>query len=171
MWMCNASHIHRTENTIKLENWTNYQKEIWIKLQKMFFTVSILFLFVSFATVVVAGDFCWIQDFNRRAEADLQGFRASLSARFKIGAVQMSMPSSLISRHPLMLTWSSVLGKCQGNLQIMYSGNIKQERVREKGKTSKTIHLKIVYREHTTKRVRTTQVKISFSSPLSSQYI
>ena len=60
-----------------------------MKLQKMLFIVSILFLFVSFATVAVAGDFGWIPDFNRRAEADLQGFRASLSARFNIGAVQV----------------------------------------------------------------------------------
>ena len=51
--------------------------------------VSILFLFLSSATVVIAGDFGWIPDFNRRAEADLPGFRASLSARFNIGAVQI----------------------------------------------------------------------------------
>ncbi|MBN2720989.1 MAG: hypothetical protein JXR72_07805 [Proteobacteria bacterium] len=50
----------------------------------------VFFLFVVFAALlsplpVAAGDFGWTRDFNVRAEADPQGFRARLSARFKIG--------------------------------------------------------------------------------------
>jgi hypothetical protein len=60
-----------------------------MKLQKTLFMVPILFLFLSSSTAVIAGDFAWIPDFNRKAEADLPGFRASLSARFNIGAVQI----------------------------------------------------------------------------------
>ncbi len=60
-----------------------------MKLQKILLMGSILFLFLSSVSVVMAGDFGWIPGFNRRAEADLPAFRASLSARFNIGAVQI----------------------------------------------------------------------------------
>ena len=53
-----------------------------VKLPTMFFVVSMVFLLVSSAS---AGDFDWIKDFNIKAEADASGFRARLSARFKIG--------------------------------------------------------------------------------------
>src|SRR4030042_2494770 len=61
-----------------------------MKLQKMLFMVSVVFLLVSSSAVVAAGDFDWIKDFNIRAEADLSGFRARLAARFKIGDAQIN---------------------------------------------------------------------------------
>ena len=42
-----------------------------------------------FATIVVAGSFDWTRDLNIRADADPSGFRAQLSARFKIGDAQV----------------------------------------------------------------------------------
>ena len=56
-----------------------------MKLQKMLFMVSVVFLLLSSSSVVVAGDFDWIRDFNIRAEADPSGFRTRLAARFMIG--------------------------------------------------------------------------------------
>ncbi|MDH4231813.1 MAG: hypothetical protein OEW04_07255 [Nitrospirota bacterium] len=69
-----------------------------MKLQKMLFTVSVVFLLVSSATVAAAGDFDWIQDFNIRAEADPSGFRARLAARFNIGGTQITAVLSNVER-------------------------------------------------------------------------
>jgi len=69
-----------------------------MKLQKMFFTFSVVFLLLSSAAVVAAGDFAWIQDLNIRAEADLSGFRASLAARFNIGNTQINAVLSNVER-------------------------------------------------------------------------
>jgi len=64
----------------------------------MLFTVSVVFLLVSSATVAAAGDFDWIQDFNIRAEADPSGFRARLAARFNIGGTQITAVLSNVER-------------------------------------------------------------------------
>ena len=69
-----------------------------MKLQKMLFTVSVVFLLVSSATVAAAGDFDWMQDFNIRAEADPSGFRARLAARFNIGGTQITAVLSNVER-------------------------------------------------------------------------
>src|SRR4030043_632534 len=69
-----------------------------MKLQKMLFMVSVVFLLVSSSAVVAAGDFDWIKDFNIRAEADLSGFRARLAARFKIGDAQINAVLSNVER-------------------------------------------------------------------------
>ena len=61
-----------------------------MKLQKILFMVSVVFLLVSSSAVVVAGDFDWIKDFNIRAEADPSGFRARLSTRFNISDTQIT---------------------------------------------------------------------------------
>lgn len=47
--------------------------------------------FTLLATVAAAGDFDWTRDFNLRAEADRDGFRARLSARFNIGPAQVKV--------------------------------------------------------------------------------
>jgi len=62
-----------------------------MKLQKMLFVVSVVFLLVSSAAVAAAGDFDWMRDLNTRAEADLSGFRARLAARFNIGDAQVKV--------------------------------------------------------------------------------
>ncbi len=61
-----------------------------MKLQKMLFIVSVIFLLVVSAGLVDAGDFDWTRDFNVRAEADPSGFKARLAARFKIGDTQVN---------------------------------------------------------------------------------
>ena len=61
-----------------------------MKLQKILFMVSVVFLLVSSSAVVVAGDFDWIKDFNIRAEADPSGFRARLATRFNISDTQIT---------------------------------------------------------------------------------
>lgn len=68
-----------------------------MKLQKMLFMVSIVFLLVSSA-VVAAGDFDWTKDFNIRAEADPSGFRARLAARFNMGDTQITALLSNVER-------------------------------------------------------------------------
>jgi len=70
-----------------------------MKLQKMFFIVSVVFLLVSSVVIVVsAGDFDWIRDINIRAEADPLGFRARLATRFKIGDAQINAVLSNVER-------------------------------------------------------------------------
>ena len=58
-----------------------------MKLFKMFFVVSMIFLI--FSSLSVAGDFDWVKDFNIKAEADTDGFKARLRARFKIGNAEI----------------------------------------------------------------------------------
>jgi hypothetical protein len=69
-----------------------------MKLQKMLFMFSVVFLLVSSAAVAAAGDFDWIKDFNIRAEADPSGFRASLATRFHIGDAQVTAVLSNVER-------------------------------------------------------------------------
>jgi hypothetical protein len=69
-----------------------------MKPQKIFFMVLVVFLLVSSAAVVTAGDFDWIKDFNIRAEADPSGFRARLATRFNIGDTQITAVLSNVER-------------------------------------------------------------------------
>jgi hypothetical protein len=69
-----------------------------MKLQKMLFMVLVVFLLVSSAAVVAAGDFDWTKDFNIRAEADPSGFKARLAARFNIGDTQINAVLSNVER-------------------------------------------------------------------------
>jgi hypothetical protein len=62
-----------------------------MKLQKILLIASVIFLLVSSAAIVAAGDFDWLKDLNIRAEADPSGFRAQLAARFKIGDTQVGV--------------------------------------------------------------------------------
>lgn len=58
-----------------------------MKLIKMLFLVLMVLLLVS--SITVAGDFDWVRDFNIKAELDPSGFKARLSARFKIGNAEI----------------------------------------------------------------------------------
>jgi hypothetical protein len=60
-----------------------------MKPQKIFFIILAPLLVLSVATIVPAGDFDWMGNFNIRAEADLSDFKARLAARFHIGDVQV----------------------------------------------------------------------------------
>ena len=67
-----------------------------MKVQKIFLAISLLFLLVSLAAA--ADDFAWTRDFNTRAEADLLDFRARLSARFKIGGLEVNAVISNVEK-------------------------------------------------------------------------
>jgi len=86
------SDLRRAEKRliVPIKNKTNDKMEDPMKLQRILFMVSVVFLLVSSAVVVAAGDFDWTRDFNVRAEADPSGFRARIAARFKIGDVQIN---------------------------------------------------------------------------------
>lgn len=56
-----------------------------------------LTIFLS-ATIVVAGNFDWTRDLNIKADADPSGFRAQLSARFKIGDAQVRVVLGNVDR-------------------------------------------------------------------------
>jgi hypothetical protein len=61
---------------------------------------SILIMLTLFfsATVVLAEGFDWAKDMNIRADADPSGFRAQLSARFKIGDAQVRLVLGNVDR-------------------------------------------------------------------------
>ena len=67
-----------------------------MKVSKMFFVISMVFLILS--PVTIAGDFDWIKDFNIKAEADPSGFRARIGARFKIGNVEIDAVLSNVEK-------------------------------------------------------------------------
>jgi hypothetical protein len=69
-----------------------------MKLQKMLFMVSVVFLLLSSSAIAVAGDFDWVRDFNIRAEADPSGFRTRLAARFNIGDTQINAVLSNVDK-------------------------------------------------------------------------
>jgi len=69
-----------------------------MKLQKILFMVSVVFLLLSSSAIVVAGDFDWVRDFNIRAEADPSGFRTRLAARFNIGDTQINAVLSNVDK-------------------------------------------------------------------------
>ena len=62
-----------------------------MKTHKITLSLLVMLAFVLSASVVAAGDFDWTKDLNIRAEADLDGFRAQLSTRFKIGNAQVKV--------------------------------------------------------------------------------
>ena len=68
---------------------TNYQKGPQMKFKKLLFMITIALLFVSSSSVMAAGDFKWMENFNIRADADPLGFRTKLATRFKIGDAQI----------------------------------------------------------------------------------
>jgi hypothetical protein len=83
---------------VPIKHKTNDQEAYPMKLQKMLFMFSVVFLLVSSAVAVAAGDFDWIRDFSIRAEADPSEFRARLAARFKIGDAQIDAVLSNVER-------------------------------------------------------------------------
>ena len=62
-----------------------------MKTKKVTLSLLVMLAFVLSASVVAAGDFDWTKDFNIRAEADRDGFRAQLSTRFNIGNAQIKV--------------------------------------------------------------------------------
>jgi hypothetical protein len=62
-----------------------------MKTHKITVSLLVMLAFVLSASVVAAGDFDWTKDFNIKAEADRDGFRAQLSTRFNIGNAQVKV--------------------------------------------------------------------------------
>lgn len=56
----------------------------------------VMLLLVS--STVIAGDFDWISDLNVKAEADLSGFKAQLTTKFKVGDAQVSAVISNVDK-------------------------------------------------------------------------
>lgn len=51
--------------------------------------VAVLAVMFSVCSTAMAGDFDWMHDFNIKAEADPDGFRTRIKARFKIGDAEI----------------------------------------------------------------------------------
>jgi hypothetical protein len=66
-------------------------QEVFMKTHKITLTLLVMLAFVLSASVAAAGDFDWTRDLNIKAEADRDGFKAQLSARFKIGDAQVKV--------------------------------------------------------------------------------
>lgn len=62
-----------------------------MKTHKIFVLLMVMVVFIVSATIAAAGDFDWTRNFNLRAEADRDGFRAQLSTRFNIGKAQVKV--------------------------------------------------------------------------------
>ncbi|MDT8367049.1 MAG: hypothetical protein RRA15_11285 [bacterium] len=62
-----------------------------MKIRKITHSLLVILALVLSASVAAAGDFDWTKDFNIRAEADRDGFRAQLSTRFNIGNAQVKV--------------------------------------------------------------------------------
>ena len=60
--------------------------------------ILIMLAWVFSATVVVAGGFDWTDDLNVMADADPSGFRAQLSARFKIDDAKVEVVLGNVDR-------------------------------------------------------------------------
>jgi len=62
-----------------------------MKKRKMLVLLTVILAAVLSSSPAAGGDFDWTRDFNIRAEADPEGFRARLSARFRIGNAQVNV--------------------------------------------------------------------------------
>jgi hypothetical protein len=62
-----------------------------MKTKRMALSLFVVLAIALSASVALAGDFGWIEDFNIKAEADRDGFRAQLAARFKIGNAEVDV--------------------------------------------------------------------------------
>ena len=62
-----------------------------MKTHKIALSLIVMLAFVLSASVAKAGDFDWTKDFNIKAKADRDGFRAQLSTRFNIGNAQVKV--------------------------------------------------------------------------------
>jgi hypothetical protein len=62
-----------------------------MKAHKITVWLYIVLTLVLTASIAAAGDFEWTKDFNIKAEADRDGFKAQLSTRFNIGKAQVKV--------------------------------------------------------------------------------
>ncbi|UCF31589.1 MAG: hypothetical protein JSV26_04025 [bacterium] len=69
-----------------------------MKTRKITLSLLVVLAVVLSAAVAAAGDFDWTKDLDIRAEADPEGFRARLSARFNIGNAQIQVVLGNVDR-------------------------------------------------------------------------
>lgn len=62
-----------------------------MKTHRITVSMLVILAFVLSASVAAAGDFNWVKDFNVKAEADRDSFKAQMSARFNIGNAQVKV--------------------------------------------------------------------------------
>lgn len=60
-----------------------------MKSSNFFLLALVIFSLVSPTTIVLAGDYGWMEDFNVKVQADPDGFTSRLAARFKVGAAEV----------------------------------------------------------------------------------
>ena len=61
-----------------------------MKAKRFVLSLLVIMAIALSASVAAAGDFDWMRDFNVKAEADRDGFRAELATRFKIGDAEVN---------------------------------------------------------------------------------
>ncbi len=69
-----------------------------MKPRRILLMVSVTALLVSSAVAVAAGDFVWVRDLNRRAQADRPGYIETLAARFRTGNAEIDAVLSSVAR-------------------------------------------------------------------------
>ena len=62
-----------------------------MKTNKIAVALMVIVALILSVSIAGAGDFGWTRDLNIKAEADRDGFRAQLSARFNIGKAQVKV--------------------------------------------------------------------------------
>ena len=62
-----------------------------MKTHNIIFSLLVVLAIVLSATVAAAGDFDWTKNFNIKAKAGPDGFRAQLSTRFNIGNAEVQV--------------------------------------------------------------------------------
>lgn len=62
-----------------------------MKTHKITISLLVVLAFVLSASITAAGDFDWTRDLNISAEADRDGFRAQLTARFNMGPAEVKV--------------------------------------------------------------------------------
>jgi len=62
-----------------------------MKTRNLTVSLIVILTLVLSVSITAAGDFDWTRDFNLRAEADRDSFRAQLSTRFNIGNAQVKV--------------------------------------------------------------------------------
>jgi hypothetical protein len=85
--------------------------------------LGVLIALLAFASVSVAGDFDWMKDFNIKAEADSSGFKARLSARFKIGNTEINAVLSKVKNSAdayMIFRLGEISGKPTDNVITKY---------------------------------------------------
>lgn len=70
----------------------------FMKTSRMGKIIALVLALIITPTIVNAGDFDWIKDFNIKAQLDPEGFKARLAARFRIGEADVTTVISNVTQ-------------------------------------------------------------------------